>query len=144
MKFECGSFGPIKNFPKNFFTGRFSGSGPEMHRFVRTLEEVWVGAIYSCYERSLFISGSPRKRVLDFKIQNKTQLLHSKKKTQLLKWMVVQNSLIVTFYRWRLHKFLSDKLFSVTLFHCLLAALIFNAAFNVSSVQKYRYDEILN
>ena len=40
MKFEGGSFEPIKIFPKIFFTGSFSGSGPEIHRFVRTLEEV--------------------------------------------------------------------------------------------------------
>jgi len=40
MKFEGGSFEPIKFFPKNFFTGSFSGIGPEIHRFVRTLEEV--------------------------------------------------------------------------------------------------------
>ena len=84
MKFEGGSFEPIKIFPKIFFTGSFSGSGPEIHRFVQTLEEVWVRATYSCNQLSLFISGSPRKRVLDFKIQNKTQLLHSKKKTHLL------------------------------------------------------------
>ena len=109
MKFEGGSFEPIKNFPKNFFTGSFSGSGPEMHRFVWTLEQVWVWATYSCYELSLFISGSPRKRALDFKIQKKTQLLHSKKKTQLL---IIGFKLVRKFYsyntnhRWESSQFL--------------------------------------
>ena len=83
MKFEGGSFEPIKIFPKIFFTGSFSGSGPEIHRFFRILEEAWVGATYSCYQLSLFMSKN-LKRVLDFNIQKKTQLLHSKKKTQLL------------------------------------------------------------
>ena len=32
----------------------------------------------------------------------------------------------------------------MTLFHCLLTALIFEAAFIISSVQKYRYHEILS
>jgi len=40
MKFEGGSFEPIKKFLKIFFTGSLSGSGPEIHRFVQTIEEV--------------------------------------------------------------------------------------------------------
>ena len=97
-KFDGGSFEPIKVFPKIFFTGSFSGSGPEIHRSVRTLEEVWVGTTYSCYQFSLFISSSPRKRVLDFKIQKKTQLLHSKKKTQLLRLYVCAWTVEALFY----------------------------------------------
>ena len=85
MNFESGSFEPINFFPKIFFTGSFSGSGPEIHRFVRILEDVWVGATNSCYQLSLFINGSPWKRFLDFKIQ---------KKTQLLKWMFEKKFLI--------------------------------------------------
>jgi len=86
MKFEGGSFEPIKIFAKNFFTGSLSGSEPEIHRF---------GTTYTCYQLSLFISGSLRNGALDFKIQKKTQLLHSKKKTQLLNIVATKNKEIL-------------------------------------------------
>ena len=38
-----------KKFSKYFFTGSLSWSGPENHRFVHIIEELWVRITYTCY-----------------------------------------------------------------------------------------------
>ena len=82
LKFEGGSFELIKKF-ENFFTGRLSGSGPEIHRLVDATEEISLISYQS--EQHLFLINfrflyilHPEKRGFDFKIQKTTQLLQKK------------------------------------------------------------------
>ena len=62
----------------------FSGSEPEILRFVDAIEVISVRRTSSPNQLSFFIISSSRKGDLDFKIQKPTQLLYEKKPTHLL------------------------------------------------------------
>ena len=65
LKFEGGSFELIKKF-ENFFTGRLSGSGPEIHRLVDATEEISVRTTSVPYKLSFLIHSSSRKKGFGF------------------------------------------------------------------------------
>ena len=84
LKLNDGSFEPLKNCSKIFFTGSLTGSESEIHRFDQSTEVIWVRAISSYHQFLLPISGSLLNVGLSFKRRKRTHLLKLKKRTQLL------------------------------------------------------------
>ena len=58
LKFDGGSFEPIKFFSKIFFTGSLTGSESEIFRFDKPIKVILVEATSSCYQFMLRISES--------------------------------------------------------------------------------------
>ena len=75
LKFDGGSFEPIKKFRKFFFIGSLTGSESENHRYDQSAEVIWIKATSSYYLCLPGMSGSLKNVGSSFKRRKRTHLV---------------------------------------------------------------------